>query len=170
MSIWDWIKNRVKPTPPPAPPKPTPPGPPPIDPVYANKRAEAMRRRAADSLKFKKYQAEALSTGFLPPAPPSVDWYMNHADYVWDPHKPNPEQPKPFKPDIPKPKPIPQPTPEYVENALSANKRWTADMDRWRKLSAGITNLNRPKSQPPSVTYYQAHPEYVWDSNAPQVR
>lgn len=170
MSIWDWIRNRVKPTPRPAPPRPTPPAPPPIDPEYAKRRAEAMNRRAVDGLRYKKYQSDALSTGFLPPPPPSVDWYMNHPDYVWDPHQPNPERPpSPPKP-VPTPTPIPQPTPADVETALSATKRWREDMDKWRKMSAGITNLSRPKSQPPSVTYYQAHPEYVWDPNAPQVR
>ena len=172
MSIWEYLKRRIIPVPPPSP-KPTPvtpPPAPPIDPVYANKRAEAMRRRASDSLKYKKYQSEALSTGFLPPVPPSVDWYMNHADYAWNPYDPNPERPEPFKPDIPKPKPIPQPSPSDVESALSASKRWREDMDKWRQLSGGITNRNKPKSQPPSVTYYQRNPEYVWNPNAPQVR
>ena len=172
MSIWEYLKRRIIPVPPPSP-KPTPvtpPPAPPIDPVYANKRAEAMRRRASDSLKYKKYQSEALSTGFLPPVPPSIDWYMNHPEYAWNPYEPNPERPEPPKPDFPKPKPIPQPSPSDVESALSASKRWREDMDKWRQLSGGITNRNKPKSQPPSVTYYQKNPDYKWNPNDPQVR
>lgn len=172
MSIWDYIKRRIRPVPPPSPaPTPvTPPPAPPIDPAVVKRRQDALKRHAADSARFKAFIGKAQSTGFLPPAPPSPTWYENHPEYVWNPYEPNPERPEPIKPDFPKPKPIPQPTPEHVENVLSAKKRWTADMERWRKLSGGINNLNRPKSQPPSVTYYERNPEYVWDSNAPQVR
>lgn len=95
MGIWDYIRRRVAPKPSPAPKPVTPPTPPPIDPEVARKRAEAMNRRAADSLKFKKFQSEAMSTGFLPPAPPSIDWYVLHPDYVWNPYEPNPELPPP---------------------------------------------------------------------------
>ena len=95
MSIWDYIRRRIAPKPSPAPTPITPPTPPPIDPEVARKRAEAMRRRAADGLRFKKFQSEAMSTGFLPPAPPSIDWYVNHPEYVWNPYEPNPEKPEP---------------------------------------------------------------------------
>jgi hypothetical protein len=145
----------------------TPPPPPPIDPEYAAKRAEAMRRRAVDGQRYKQFQAEALSTGFLPPPPPSVDYYMANPDYVWNPHEPNPEGYEPFKPEIPPPPPPPPPI--DAEAIIAASNRWKADNDRYRKLSGGITNPNKPKSRPPSVTYYQNHPEYVWDPNAPQV-
>ena len=95
MSVWDFIKRRVNPTPTPAPSPVTPPTPPPIDPNAAQKRAEAMNRRAVDGLKYKKYVTQAQSTGFLPPAPPSIDWYVAHPYYVWNPNEPNPEKPEP---------------------------------------------------------------------------
>ena len=165
MSIWDWIRNRVRPTPAPRP-KPTPvtpPGPPPIDPEYAKRRAEAMNRRAVDGLRYKKYQSEAMSTGFLPPAPPSVDWYMAHPDYVWDPHQPNPE--KPVQP----PKPIPQPTPipKEDEALVKARERWSRDMKVYNNTPK---NSFRPLPHPPSLKYYLQNPDYIYNPKAPQVR
>jgi hypothetical protein len=97
MSVWDFIRRRINPAPAPRPtPTPvTPPAPPPIDPEAARIRAEAMNRRAEDGLRYKKYVNEAMSTGFLPPPPPSIDYYVSHPDYVWNPHEPNPEKPEP---------------------------------------------------------------------------
>lgn len=166
MSIWDWIRNRVNPTPAPRPaPTPvTPPGPPPIDPEYAKRRADAMNRRAVDGMRYKKYQSEAMSTGFLPPAPPSVDWYMNHPEYIWNPNEPNPEKPPVPKPDIPKPQPIPEQDPIIQQ----ATKRWNLDVQRFRNLPKN--RFFRVISTPPSLKYYVEHPDYIWNPEEPQVK
>jgi hypothetical protein len=55
-----------------------------------------MNRRAKDGLRYKEYQSMALGTGVLPPAPPSIEWYIAHPDYVWSPSEPNPEKPAPI--------------------------------------------------------------------------
>lgn len=92
------ILNRLRrklPTPP-IPPKPiTPPPAPAIDPEVVKRRQEALTRHSNDVYRYKQYVTQALATGFLPPAPPSVTYYENNPSYVWSPTEPNPERPAP---------------------------------------------------------------------------
>lgn len=172
MSLIDILRRirRTPPSPPPPVPPVLPPGPPPIDPIWAQQRIDAMRRRSEDGLRYK----HLLSPKFVPPRIPSIDYYMNNPTYVWDPTVPCPDpiyQPPP-RPQIPLPPPIPKPTEEEAALQASALKRWSDDLARYR-LEAGKINLRniwmKQPSVPPPLAYYQAHPEYVWDPNAPRV-
>lgn len=163
MSVWGYLKQFVFPaeshTPTPVPPTP--------DDVVQRRQA-ALKRYAADCVRYKAFVTKAQATGFLPPHPPSPNWYESHPEYTWNPHGPNPERPDKPAPPRPEPKPNPQPTPDQVNNRLDAQKRWKTDWDRYRGLSQD--RGNKPKSQPPSIDYYVAHSQYTWNPQEDQVR
>lgn len=165
MSVWDYVKRVVRDVPKLG--SFTPPPPPPISPVIVQRRIDALERHALDCMRFKVAVVKAMSTGILPSAPPSPNWYESHPNYVWNPDEPNPERPDP-EPVIPPPNPNPQPTPEEVDNQLKAQNRWKADWDWYRKLQQDRRRL--PKSRPPSTSYYVANPNYMWNPWAKQVK